>query len=57
MMVDSNPAMQKRAHEALTAVSGRDYGENVQAWRDYAKNGSTNAPEVSIAERVMRTLF
>jgi HEAT repeat protein len=57
MMVDSNPAMQKGAYEALTAVSGRDYGENVQAWREFAKNGATSAPEVSIAERVMRTLF
>ncbi|HTM55095.1 MAG TPA: HEAT repeat domain-containing protein [Pirellulales bacterium] len=57
MMVDSNPAMQKGAREALTAVSGRDYGENAQAWREYAKNGTTTAPEVSIAERVMRTLF
>jgi len=56
-MVDPNPAMQELARESLTAVSGRDYGNNVQAWREYAKNGSTTASEVSIAERLRRSLF
>ncbi len=56
-IVDPDPAMQARAHESLVSVSGRDYGNDVQAWRQYAQTGKSDAPEVSIAERVRRTLF
>lgn len=56
-LVDPDPALKSKAREALTAVSGRDYGNDVQAWREYAKNGKTDAPEVNIAERIRRSLF
>lgn len=56
-IVDPDPAMQARARESLTAVSGRDYGNDVQAWREYAKSGKTDAPEVSLAERLRRSVF
>jgi HEAT repeat protein len=56
-IIDPDPAMQARAHESLVSVSGRDYGNDVQAWRQYAQTGKSDAPEVSLAERVRRTLF
>ena len=43
--------------ESVVAVSGRDYGNDVQAWRQYAQTGKSDAPEVSVAERVRRSLF
>jgi HEAT repeat protein len=56
-LVDRDPAIQFRAHESLRAVSGRDFGDDVQAWREYAKTGNSNAAEVSFAERLKRSLF
>ncbi len=56
-LVDPNPAIQFRAQESLRTVSGRDYGGNVQAWREYAKTGSSTAAEVSFAERLRRSIF
>ena len=44
VLTDADPAMQAEAHAALTAVSGRDYGVNVQAWRELASTGKTEAP-------------
>jgi HEAT repeat protein len=57
VMAESDPALKNRARESLSAVSGRDYGTNLQAWREYAQNGKTDLPEVSIAERISRSLF
>jgi HEAT repeat protein len=54
-LADGDPAMQALAHESLAAVSGRDYGGNVQAWREYAATGKSAAPEVSLAERIRRS--
>ena len=56
-IIDPDPAMQANARESLIAVSGRDYGNDVQAWRQYAQTGKSDKPEVSVAERVRRTLF
>lgn len=56
-IVDPDPAMQTAARISLTAVSGRDFGNNAQAWREYAKNGKTDAPEISLAERLRRSVF
>src|SRR5262249_39673381 len=43
-LVDGDPAMQFRAKESLRTVSGRDFGDNTAAWRQYAKTGQTEAP-------------
>jgi len=56
-LADGDPAMQAAAYNALTAVSGRDYGNNVQAWRDLATNGKTDAAEISFAEKLRRTIY
>lgn len=56
-LIDPNPAIQFRAQESLRTVSGRDYGNNVQAWRDYAKTGTTTAEEISFAQRIRRSIF
>jgi HEAT repeat protein len=56
-LADNDPAMQAEAHAALTAVSGRDYGVNVQAWRELASTGKTDAPEISFAEKLRRAIY
>jgi HEAT repeat protein len=56
-LADGDPAMQAEAYNALTAVSGRDYGPNVQAWRELATNGKTDAAEISLAEKLRRTIY
>jgi HEAT repeat protein len=56
-LADGDPAMQAEAHNALTAVSGRDYGTNVQAWRELATNGKTDAAEISFAEKLRRSIY
>jgi HEAT repeat protein len=55
-LVDADPAMQYRAVESLKNVTGEDYGNDVNAWRQYAQSGKATAAPVSIAER-MRKLF
>ncbi len=49
-MEDGDPAMQFRAMESLRLVSGRDFGQDMKAWREFAKNADA-APPPSIAER------
>ena len=56
-LADPDPAMQWQAQRALVATSGRDYGNNVQAWREYAQTGKTDAAEVSFAEKLRRTFY
>jgi HEAT repeat protein len=56
-MVDPDPAVQVQAQQALVAVSGRDYGSNVQAWRELAQSGTTEAAEVSFAEKLRRNFY
>lgn len=49
---DPNPALQYRAVEALRLVSGKEYGDDVNAWRAYCRG--ENPPEISLTERVRR---
>jgi HEAT repeat protein len=53
-LADANPALQHGAAESLRAISGRDYGDDVQAWRQYAATGQAPEPNVSLAERLRR---
>jgi HEAT repeat protein len=56
-LADPDPAMQALAQEALVASSGKDFGNNVEAWREYAQTGKTGAAEVSFAEKLRRTFY
>lgn len=56
-MADADPAMQARAHASLAAVSGRDFGNDVKAWREYAATGKSTTPEMSFAERMRRMFY
>jgi len=56
-MASADPAMQTLAQQALVEISGRDYGNNVQAWRELAENGKTDAAEISFAEKLRRTFY
>lgn len=45
---DRDPALQYAGVEALKSVSGKDLGNDVTAWRQYA---ASEQPEISLAER------
>lgn len=49
---DSDIAVQHRAMQSLKAVSGKDYGNDVQKWREYVKGGNPQPPSYSIADRI-----
>ena len=56
-LVDPDPAVQARAEEGLTTISGRHFGNNVEAWKEYAQTGASTAPEMSVAERLHRAFY
>jgi hypothetical protein len=56
VLADNDPALQRRAIESLKSVSGKDYGYDVQAWRQYAAGESVQTRPVSFAER-LKQLF
>lgn len=53
MMQD--PAMQYRIVQALRESSGKDFGDNVNAWREYLQGGSP--PEISTTQRMKLEYF
>lgn len=48
---DPDPAMQRRVMLSLKEASGRDYGENLVAWREFVHGGQPAVPEESFAQR------
>jgi len=53
---ESDPAMQLRAVESLRAITGREYGQDVNAWREYVAGREPPPYTPTLAER-MRNLF
>lgn len=52
---DNNPALQYEAIQSLRSASGRDFGGDVAAWRNYAKGQEPEAAsEASMAERFFK---
>jgi HEAT repeat protein len=51
---DSDPAVQYRAVASLKQVSGRDLGNDVNAWREWAADPEAHKAEWSIAEGFRR---
>lgn len=47
-----DPAMQYCAARSLHEITGKDFGDNVPAWREYVRGGAPK--EISFAERVRR---
>lgn len=47
-----DPALQYRAVESLRKVSGKEFGDDVAAWQEYAQGGSPRP--LSMVERVRR---
>jgi HEAT repeat protein len=46
-LADSDPAIRKRAMQALTRSSGEKYGEDLKAWRQYADQMLGNRDQVA----------
>jgi HEAT repeat protein len=53
---DPNPALQLRGMRSLEKVTGKQFGDDVEAWRTFAKGGTPQPRSQSIASRV-RQLF
>jgi HEAT repeat protein len=51
---DRDPAMQYVGVQSLKSITGKDYGPDVQAWRQVAAGSPPAEPAVSVAERVKR---
>jgi HEAT repeat protein len=52
---DRDPAMQYAGVQSMKSISGKDYGPDVQAWRQVAAGQSPPPPETpSLAERLRR---
>jgi HEAT repeat protein len=51
---DRDPAMQYVGVESLKSITGKDYGPDVQAWRQVAAGTPPAEPPVSVAERIKR---
>jgi HEAT repeat protein len=51
---DRDPAMQYVGVQSLKSITGKDYGPDVQAWRQVAAGGTPAVPPVSIADRIKR---
>ncbi len=51
---DPDPALQYRAVESLKLATGKDLGDDVPRWREYAKNPAADGGEISLAERLRR---
>ena len=54
---DADPALQFRAMQSLKSITGKDFGNNVPAWRQYVQDGTYQPSDVpSIADR-LRNFF
>ncbi len=51
---DRDPAMQYAGVQSLKAITGRDYGPDVQAWRQVATGENPPAHVPSVAERMRK---
>lgn len=51
---DPDPALQRRAVESLKQVSGRDYGNDVVAWRTFAQGGEPPRKPFNVADLFRR---
>lgn len=55
---DNNPALQHRCVESLKDITGKNYGDDVRAWREYVASGqAAPAPAASIADRFMKMFY
>lgn len=52
VLEQSDPAMQYRAMESLKQVSGRNFGHDVAAWREYAQGREPETGSESLMARV-----
>jgi len=54
---ETNTALQYRGVQSLKAISGRDYGANLDAWRRFARGEAVPEPEPPSIARRLRDLF
>jgi HEAT repeat protein len=52
---DEDPAMQYRAIQSLRKVTGKDFGDDVASWREFAKGGAPQ--EISVVQRAKLDVF
>lgn len=53
---DPNPALQRRAMHSLAESTGKDYGNDVRAWREFVQGGTPTPRTETMADRMMNYL-
>ena len=53
---DPNPALQLRGVRSLEKVTGKDFGDDVEAWRTFCQGGTPQPRSQSIASRLRQLL-
>jgi hypothetical protein len=53
---DPNPALQLRGVRSLEKITGRDFGDDVEAWRTFCQGGTPQLRSESVATRLRRLL-
>lgn len=56
MLSDRSPAIQYQTTRSLKELTGRDYGGDMQAWRDYMAGTDVPEPQKSVAESLRSSL-
>jgi HEAT repeat protein len=51
---DPDPALQFSGVEAMRMATGKDLGNDVNRWREFAKNPDPNVPEERLADKLRR---
>ncbi|MBS0207649.1 MAG: HEAT repeat domain-containing protein [Planctomycetes bacterium] len=54
---DRDPALQYRAVVALREISGKDFGDDVGAWRKYTTGSGEEPAQISVGEKMKRRFF
>lgn len=54
---DRDPALQRRVMESLTETTGKDYGNDVVAWRTFLEGGTPQPRTESVAEQVKNFFY
>ena len=54
---DPDPAMQYRAVQSLKQSTGKNFGDDVNAWREFVNGGGIEANPLTVADRMRKLVY